>query len=118
MNGPGGKVERGESPDAAVVHEVAEETGLHLVAFACHGTLDLVFGVPEQTSLRVVVDTCESFAGTPSGGTEGALRWYAAEKLPFDRLWPDMRYWSPLVLAGGTVAGRCVYDQYGERLLS
>lgn len=118
LNGPGGKVAEGETPVQAIVREVAEETGLQIVDPVFHGRLELVFGVPEQTRLLVSIFTCQHVPGRARGGREGILRWYAVERLPFERLWPDMRYWLPLVLDGGEVAGTCVYDAPGARLLS
>lgn len=118
LNGPGGKVAEGETPDQAIVREVAEETGLHIVAPKFHGRLDLVFGKPTQSHLVVSVFSCQTFSGRARGGREGTLRWYSTERLPYDRLWPDMRYWLPVVLAGGKIAGSCEFDDRGEQLLS
>ena len=118
LNGPGGKIDIGETPRTAIVREVAEETGLRLADPRAHGVLDLIFGVPERSRLRVFVFSGDAFTGRVHGGREGRLRWYAAEALPFDRLWPDMRYWLPVVLAGGHLEGECVYDEPGDQLLS
>ena len=118
LNGPGGKIAAGENSEQAIVREVAEETGLRIVDPVLHGRLDLVFGVPEQSRLLVSIFTCQHVDGRARGGREGILRWYAVERLPFERLWPDMRYWLPLVLNGGKVAGTCLYDAPGTRLLS
>jgi 8-oxo-dGTP diphosphatase len=118
LNGPGGKVDQGETPQAAIVREVAEETGLRLVDPTLHGVLDLVFGTPERNRLRVFVFSGDVFSGRVRGGREGRLRWYSAHRLPFDRMWPDMGYWLPIVLAGGSLEGVCVFDEPGDRLLS
>jgi 8-oxo-dGTP diphosphatase len=117
LDGPRGKVEPGETPEAAVVREVAEETGARLVTPTFHGTLDLLFGDPASTRLRVFVYTSALGEGRLRGGREGRLRWFAADQLPYDQLWPDMRYWLPIVLAGA-VEGTCAYDFDGERLRS
>ena len=118
LNGPGGKVAAGETPVDAIVREVREETRLHLVDPVRHGLLELVFGVPPRSRLAVVVFSCEHFAGRARGGREGTLRWYPEDRLPLDRLWPDMRYWLPIVLDGGTVSGICTFDEDGDQLLS
>jgi 8-oxo-dGTP diphosphatase len=117
LNGPGGKIDAGETAEAAVVREVAEETGLRLDAPVPHGVLDLIFGASEDR-LRVFIFLCATFSGRARGGHEGRLRWYGERNLPFARLWPDMRYWLPAVLDGGSVTGHCVFDATGDRLLS
>jgi mutator protein MutT len=118
LNGPGGKVAISETPVEAVRREVAEETGLTIDEPVHHGTLDLVFGDPAMLRLRVFVYVCDRFVGRARGGHEGRLRWYAAERLPYDELWPDMRFWLPVVLAGGSVNGMCLFDEPGDCLLA
>lgn len=116
LNGPGGKIARGETATTAIVREVQEETGVRLDAVRPAGVLDLRFGAPPSQTLLVHVFTSDRFTGRPRGGREGGLRWHAVHRLPFDGLWPDMRYWLPLVLAGGEVSGTCEYDGSGTRL--
>jgi 8-oxo-dGTP diphosphatase len=118
LNGPGGKIDAGETPEAAVVREVKEETGLRLLRVEHHGILDLYFGDPDRSQLRVFAFSCKEFTGRARGGREGTLRWYAEQHLPYEHLWPDMRYWLPMVLDGGAMEGRCIYDRDGNRLLS
>ena len=116
LNGPGGKIAVGETPAAAILREVHEETGLRLDAVRPAGALDLRFGNAPSHQLRVHVFTGDRFTGHPRGGREGAVRWYAIGRLPFDDLWPDMRYWLPAVLDGGAVNGTCEYDDSGAEL--
>lgn len=118
LNGPGGKTAAGETPLHAVVREVAEETGVQVAAPVLAGSLNLHFGDPEASRLRVHIFVATAYQGRARGGPEGFLRWYGQQRLPFDRLWPDMRYWLPAVLDGGEVQGQCVYDAEGDALLA
>lgn len=115
-NGPGGKVEPGEPPARAIAREVAEETALRIADPTWHGRLELVFGRPERSRLVVQLYTATRFAGR-ARGSAGLLRWHPADRLPWDLMWPDQRYWLPSVLDGGRVAGECTYDAAGDRLL-
>jgi 8-oxo-dGTP diphosphatase len=117
LNGPGGKVEADESPASSVVREVAEETGLRLETVRAGGALDLVYGEPASRRILVHVFVCERFGGRVRG-REGVLRWYPEARLPYERMWPDNRYWLACVLDGGTVEGSCRYDDAGNALLA
>jgi 8-oxo-dGTP diphosphatase len=99
------------------VREVAEETGLRLEDVRACGTLDLVYGDPPSRRILVHVFVCERFAGRPRG-REGVLHWYPEARLPYERMWPDNRYWLPCVLDGGTVEGSCRYDDAGYELIA
>lgn len=109
-NGPGGKLEPGEDARAAVIREVHEETELLIEDPVFHGVIALSFGVPETSRLTAHVFTAEAFTGKPHGGAEGRLRWFPQDKLPYDQMWVDNRYWLPIVLDGGYVRALCVFD--------
>jgi len=118
LNGPGGKLAARERPEAGVAREVLEETGVRVKAPRSAGRIDLVFDAPAPFSiLRVHVFTSERFSGTVTGNAEGRLRWFSVARLPWDRLWPDQRYWLPAVLDGGAVSGVCRFDAAGARLI-
>jgi 8-oxo-dGTP diphosphatase len=116
LNGPGGKLDPGESAVEAVTREILEETGLHIAGPRPHGGLDFVFGKPEAFRLRVHIFSTDAYRGALRP-TEGELEWHDVQRLPFDEMWPDNRYWVPFVLDGGVVSGECVFDEQGDGLL-
>jgi 8-oxo-dGTP pyrophosphatase MutT (NUDIX family) len=117
-NGPGGKIDDGESPETAVRREVLEETGLELDEVEHHGTLTFYFGAAPEPVYIVDVFTSDSFAGELCAGDEGTLEWHAEDAIPYERMWADDAVWLPHVLAGSRVSGwfrlsedmRCVVE--------
>jgi 8-oxo-dGTP pyrophosphatase MutT (NUDIX family) len=117
-NGAGGKLLPGESPEAGVVREVLEETGLTLRSVTLHGVLDFYFGEKPEPDWVVHVFSSSDFSGEPlEASEEGVLRWFRFEEVPYDRMWEDDLYWLPPLLDGKRVRGFFVYDEDGENLL-
>ncbi|GIX31132.1 MAG: hypothetical protein KatS3mg124_1604 [Porticoccaceae bacterium] len=76
---PGGKVEPGETPRAALVRELCEELGIEV--HAATPFLELVHSYPERR-VRLDVWTVTAFTGTPSGREGQAIRWVTWAELP------------------------------------
>ena len=89
---PGGKVEDGETPVAALVREVREELGCDVAVSAW---LDAEAPIGERYVLRVAL--CDLVGGEPEPVEHDAVRWLAARELDdVDWLDPD-RPFLPLI---------------------
>ena len=108
LNGPGGKIEAGERPEDAAVREFGEETALELARFEARGCIELLLPAPKPMVLKVDIFLADSFSGEPVA-REGQLSWHQLDNLPFDRMWPDQRYWLPAVLDGYSVTAKVSY---------
>ena len=77
---PGGKVEAGESPEAALIRELAEELGVDIRA-SCLAPLTFVSHSYETFHLLMPLYVCRQWRGkvTPKEGQ--ALAWVRAERL-------------------------------------
>ncbi|MBX2825909.1 MAG: 8-oxo-dGTP diphosphatase [Gammaproteobacteria bacterium] len=114
INGPGGKLDPGESLEQCAIREVSEELCVEPLAPEQFGRLRFQF--EDDYSIDVAVFIARDFRGTPTETDEAIPLWYPVEQIPYDEMWADDRIWLPRVLGGETVDGRFVFD--GDNMLA
>ncbi|MDE3261583.1 MAG: NUDIX domain-containing protein [Acidobacteriota bacterium] len=114
VNGPGGRLERGESPRAAAVREAEEEIRIRPTGIRPAG--ELRFQFVDGYSIHVYVFRADGFAGEPESTVEATPLWADLESIPYERMWEDDAVWLPLLLRRQPFSGRFVFD--GERMLT
>lgn len=77
---PGGKIEPGEAPAAALVRELAEELGIE-VAEADLRPLTFVAHAYPDFQLLMLLYTCTRWTGEPVGDEGQPVAWHSAEAL-------------------------------------
>lgn len=93
-NGLGGKFEEGESPEACLLREVYEESGLT----ATQATLRGVITFPDFDGVDdwyTFVYTVEGFSGVPRSSAEGQLHWIDDADVPNLNVWEGDRIFLP-----------------------
>jgi len=83
---PGGKFEKGESPDECIKREFSEETGLSLVNPTLKGFLTFP-GQEDSDDWFIFVYVATEFTGTIKESTAGKLEWIDTDKVKELPLW-------------------------------
>ncbi|NOZ32251.1 MAG: (deoxy)nucleoside triphosphate pyrophosphohydrolase [Alphaproteobacteria bacterium] len=77
---PGGKIEPGESPEAAIIREMDEELGIQTQT-ACLAPLAFASFAYEKFHLLMPLYVCRKWHGTPRPLVHDALKWARPAKL-------------------------------------
>ena len=108
INGPGGKVDEGETPTQCVIRETFEEIRVHVRDPLLLGKFRFVdLSAPQWFGYAYLAT---EFEGSPEATDEADPCWYAVDALPFDEMWEDDRIWLPRLLDGECVEGDFLFD--------
>jgi 8-oxo-dGTP diphosphatase len=113
VNAPGGKVDPGETPEAAAVRECREE--LHIEVSNLEYCGEHRFQFVDGYSIHVWVYRTRDFRGEPVETREAEPLWTRIDEIPFDAMWEDDRYWLPMLIRGQCFQTRWIFD--GDRMV-
>lgn len=113
INGPGGKIDPGETPLECVVRETREELGITALRPCKLG--ELHFAMSDVPDILCHVFLARDFQGHPVETEEAVPLWCKLGDIPYDRMWKDDIHWLPVLLEGRTFHGRFVFD--GEEVI-
>ena len=114
VNGPGGKLEKGEGWCACARREVSEE--LHIEVGQLRWAAELRFLMSDYGDILCQVFISESYTGEPVETREANPFWVPISQIPWSRMWVDDQHWLPRALLGERVLG--LFSFQGEQMVS
>jgi 8-oxo-dGTP diphosphatase len=111
-NVPGGKLQKGESAHAAAARETQEETGILPLSLTHMGALEFYFPKSKSWDNICQVFISENFTGhLISESEECYAHWISLDKIPYEKMWDDDRYWLPELLKGKKLHRIYTFDE-------
>lgn len=114
INGPGGRIEPDETPQACAIRETQEELLINPLNVEFRG--ELFFHAEDMPRIHGYVYTATDYEGTPTETDEAIPMWFDVNDIPYAQMWEDDEFWLPQVIAGQVVdawftfAGESVLD--------
>lgn len=107
--GLGGKVEKGETIEQGMIRECQEEANIKVLEFEKRGVL--IFYYKDDPDMEVHYFEIIDYEGEPIDSHEMQVKWISVDKIPYEKMWPNDRYWLPMFLEKKYFEGEFYFDK-------
>ena len=114
VNAPGGRIEKGETPEEAALRECMEEIGVKPLNMKRGAELSFIF--KNGYSLFGYAFFADGYEGELIETDEADPFLCPLDNIPYDRMWEDDLLWLPDALAGNYAKGQFIFDD--DRMVS
>jgi ADP-ribose pyrophosphatase YjhB (NUDIX family) len=110
-NGPGGKVDIGETIEECMQRETFEEFGISINTQTMKKVwvFDWINKANEDQNHIVNIFLITEFTGTPVETEEMKPEWFSLDTIPYHQMWEDDKTWLPRVLNGEYIEYEFIY---------
>ena len=112
FNGVGGKLKEGESPEDAMIRETQEEISVTPIDYEKVGFIEFdeyYKGQKEKVAFHLYM--VHKWDGEPTESDEMNPKWFDIQSIPYDKMFPDDKYWLPLILEGKKINAYFEFDE-------
>jgi mutator protein MutT len=111
-NGIGGKLEINETVEQAMIRETKEE--INVTPIKSDEVAVITFNEyfknqPTIITMHVFIST--KWNGEPVETEEMNPKWFDKNDIPFEQMWPDDKFWLPLVIEGNKIQAQFRLDK-------
>lgn len=111
-NGVGGKIEFGETPEDAMIRETQEEINVTPIEYEKVGLIEFdEYYKGNKQNLVFHLYMVYDWTGEISESEEMSPKWFNINNIPYEKMFPDDKYWLPLILEGEKVKAYFDFDK-------
>lgn len=112
FNGIGGKLKENESPEIAMIRETQEEINVIPTKYEKVGYIEFdeyYKGVKENVVFHLYM--VHEWEGNISESEEINPKWFDVNAIPYNKMFPDDKYWLPAILEGKKIKAYFEFDE-------
>ncbi len=111
-NGVGGKLEKGEAPEEAMIRETQEEIGVTPTKYEKMGVVSFVeFYKGKKQNVIFHLYVASEWNGVPQESEEMLPKWFNIKAIPYSEMFKDDSYWLPYILENKKINAFFEFDE-------